>query len=60
MDIAKGGETPLRFYTEDSNLLAQLACLIMAAYVIRRLVKGTEVPALGLHTQVHGGLLPSR
>ena len=44
MDIAKGGETPLRFYTEDSNLLAQLACIIMAAYVIRRLVKGAEVP----------------
>jgi hypothetical protein len=44
MDIAKGGETPLRFYTEDSNLLAQLACAVMAVYQIISLKTGRELP----------------
>lgn len=40
----KIGYYPLEYYTEDSNLFALAACSVMAAFQIRYLANGKEIP----------------
>lgn len=44
MSFRRFGPNMFKFFTEDSNLLAGISCLIVSIYLVVSLVKGTELP----------------
>ena len=44
LSLLRNGKSLIQFYTEDSNLLAGISCIVMAVFLIRKISGGAAVP----------------